>query len=165
MTTSFKLNDGYAIPWIALGTGTALYGKDATNAVAQAIAGGFTHLDGAQAYANEESLGAAIQQAGVPRAQLFVTTKLGKLPAGTSVVESLKESLRKLQLDHVDLFLIHSSAQHQDLPATWKGMEECKAAGLAKRSVGARCWIRWARGSSRPASASRTSARSTSRRS
>jgi diketogulonate reductase-like aldo/keto reductase len=141
MATSFKLNDGHAIPWIALGTGTALYGKDATNAVAQAVAGGFIHLDGAQMYKNEESLGAAIQQAGVPRNELFVTTKLATLPAGTSVVESLKESLGKLRLDYVDLFLIHVPTQHPDLPATWKGMEECKAAGLTRRSVCVPCQI------------------------
>jgi diketogulonate reductase-like aldo/keto reductase len=149
MTTSFKLNDGHAIPWIALGTGTALYGKDATTAVAQAVAGGFIHLDGAQMYKNEESLGAAIQQAGVPRN-----------------VESLKESLGKLRLDYVDLFLIHVPTQHSDLAATWKGMEECKAAGLTRRSVCVPYQILLrVLLISRLVSVSRTSARASSRRS
>jgi hypothetical protein len=132
---SVKLNDGTSIPTIAFGSGTALYGKDAAKAVVLAIKTGFRHIDTAQAYANEDSVGEAIQQAGVDRSELYITTKLHKLPADQTVSESLKTSLQKLQLEYVDLFLIHNPIEHKDIKAVWKGMEEAKAAGLTK-SIG-----------------------------
>jgi diketogulonate reductase-like aldo/keto reductase len=132
---SFKLNDGKAIPWLAIGTGTALYGQDATKSITEAINSGVTHLDGAQVYGNESSLGAGIAASGVARSNLFVTTKLGSIPNGKTVVDTLKESLGKLQLDYVDLFLIHAPFEHSDLLSVWKGMEEAHKAGLAK-SIG-----------------------------
>lgn len=84
-------------------------------------------------YANEASLGAGIVASGKPRSELYVTTKLGKLTEGESVKASLKESLQKLGLAYVDLFLIHSPIHHEGrLQEVWKGMEEVKQAGLAK---------------------------------
>ena len=112
---SVKLNDGTTIPILAFGSGTALYGKDATKQVVQAIQAGFRHIDAAQMYRNEESVGEAIVSAGVPRSELYITTKLGKLPAGKTVRDTLVESLRKLKLDYVDLFLIHMPNEHPDL--------------------------------------------------
>ncbi|OCH92212.1 Aldo/keto reductase [Obba rivulosa] len=132
---TLPLNDGRSIPWLGFGTGTALYNKDAEGAVKTAIAAGVVHLDGAQMYANEESLGAAIKAAGRPRDALWVTTKLGKLEPGETVRESLLGSLKKLQLDYVDLFLIHVPTQHTDLKGVWKQFEELKQEGLAK-SIG-----------------------------
>jgi len=134
-TLTIPLNDGNHVPWLAFGTGTALYSKDATKSVLAAISTGFVHLDGAQMYANEESLGDALVQSGVPRSSLWVTTKLGGVPAGKDVRYTLEESLRKLKTDYVDLFLIHNPQQHPDLKGTWKQMEELKKAGLAK-SIG-----------------------------
>ena len=130
-----KLNDGTSIPIIAFGSGTALYGKDATAQVAQAIKAGFRHIDAAQMYRNEDSVGDAIASSGVPRSELYVTTKLGKLPAGTTVRETLVESLRKLKLDYVDLFLIHMPNDFPDLVGIWKQFEELKKEGLTK-SIG-----------------------------
>ena len=136
MTTSYKLNDGASIPWLAIGSGTAHFGKDATAAVAQALRAGITHLDAAQIYRNEASVGEAIAQSGVPRASLFLTTKLGPLPAGKTVRDTLVESLAKLQVEYVDLFLIHAPFQHPGrVVEVWKDMEECKKEGLAK-SIG-----------------------------
>ncbi|THH33950.1 hypothetical protein EUX98_g208 [Antrodiella citrinella] len=134
-TLTIPLNDGSKIPWLGFGTGTALYSKDATKSVLAAISAGFVHLDGAQMYANEESLGDAIVQCGLPRSSLWVTTKLNTVPAGKDVRWTLEESLRKLKTDYVDLFLIHNPQQHPDIKATWKQMEELKKAGLA-RSIG-----------------------------
>ncbi|KDQ60965.1 hypothetical protein JAAARDRAFT_31962 [Jaapia argillacea MUCL 33604] len=135
-TLTFPLNDGTRIPALAFGTGTALYQKDAQHAVEVAISSGFIHLDGAQVYGNEESLGAAIAASGKPRDSLYIVTKLGKLPQGQTVVESLKESLKKLNLDYVDLFLIHMPVHHEGkLKEVWKGVEETKTQGLAK-SIG-----------------------------
>ncbi|TFY82213.1 hypothetical protein EWM64_g1799 [Hericium alpestre] len=134
--TPIKLNDGNAIPWLGFGTGTALYKKDAERMVAAAIKAGFTHLDGAQVYQNEDSLGAGIIVSGKPRSELFVTTKLYSLQPGQTVRESLQGSLKKLKLDYVDLFLIHTPLEHVGkLREVWKQFEEVKTEGLAK-SIG-----------------------------
>ena len=135
-TPTIPLNDGTTIPWLAFGSGTALYNKDASDAVAAAIRAGFRHIDAAQMYANEEHVGAGIAAAGVPRATLFVTTKLGKLPDGQTVRDTLLASLRKLRLDYVDLFLIHMPIQHAGrLPQVWREFEALQKEGLAK-SIG-----------------------------
>ncbi|KAF8969856.1 NADP-dependent oxidoreductase domain-containing protein [Flammula alnicola] len=134
MTKSFTLNTGAKIPWLGFGTGTALYKKDATDLVRLAIDNGVTHLDGAQMYENEDSLGAGIRASGKPRSELFVTTKLRGLAPGVTVKQSLKESLAKLGLEYVDLFLIHdpTSAPAGELANWWKGLEEVYHEGLAK---------------------------------
>ncbi|KAH9935129.1 Aldo/keto reductase [Epithele typhae] len=132
---TITLNDGRKIPFIGFGTGTALYGRDAEASVQRAIEVGVVHLDGAQLYGNEDSLGAAIAASGRPRDALWVTTKLGKVPEGTTVRETLVASLKKLRLEYVDLFLIHMPIHHADLAAVWRAMEECKDAGLA-RTIG-----------------------------
>ncbi|KAJ3753662.1 NADP-dependent oxidoreductase domain-containing protein [Lentinula raphanica] len=135
---TFTLNDGAQIPWIGFGTGTALYTKDSTEAVKTAIQTGLTHLDGAQLYQNEESLGKGIKESGIARQELFVTTKVFKTPEGKSVKDTLVESLKKLGLEYVDLFLIHSPLElvkDGKMKAWWKEMEEIKKEGLAK-SIG-----------------------------
>ncbi|RDX56784.1 Aldo/keto reductase [Lentinus brumalis] len=133
---TIPLNDGKQIPWLGFGTGTALYSKDAEAAIRVAIANGIVHLDGAQMYQNEDSLGNGIASSGKPRSELFVTTKLGKLPEGKTVRDTLVESLKKLKLDYVDLFLIHMPIHHEGkLKAVWKEFEELQKEGLAK-SIG-----------------------------
>jgi diketogulonate reductase-like aldo/keto reductase len=141
---TITLNDGNEIPWLGFGTGTALYGRDAKDLVSMAIKTGIVHLDGAQVYRNEDSLGAAIKDSGKPRSELWVTTKLspltpeGKTSADINVKATLQESLRKLDLDYVDLFLIHSphpANEEGSLQHLWRGMEEVKDSGLAK-SIG-----------------------------
>ncbi|KIP12225.1 hypothetical protein PHLGIDRAFT_62065, partial [Phlebiopsis gigantea 11061_1 CR5-6] len=129
------LNDGTSIPWLAFGSGTALYGKDASDAVAAAIRAGFRHIDAAQMYANEEHVGAGVAAAGVPRAELYITTKLHVLPAGKTVRDTLVESLAKLRVDYVDLFLIHMPNAHPDLQATWRDVEALQKEGLT-RTIG-----------------------------
>ncbi|KAF9246141.1 NADP-dependent oxidoreductase domain-containing protein [Melanogaster broomeanus] len=134
--STLALNDGTQVPWIAFGTGTALYGKNAEQAVALAIQSGFTHLDGAQMYKNEESLGAGIAASGKPRSELYITTKLAALEPGATPKSALEESLKKIGVDYVDQYLIHTPAQHKGkLQEVWKGMEEAKQAGLTK-SIG-----------------------------
>ena len=137
--TPIKLNDGTTIPLLAFGTGTSHYKKDAQHLVTAAINAGITHLDGAQVYANEEYLGAGIAAAGKPRERLFITTKLNKLAEGKTVRDTLVESLKKLQLDYVDLFLIHTPLFFSTVPgglkAVWKAMEAVKKEGLT-RSIG-----------------------------
>ncbi|TRM62592.1 NADP-dependent oxidoreductase domain-containing protein [Schizophyllum amplum] len=140
-TKTYTLSNGKHIPWIGFGTGTAFYGQDASGPVKQAIANGFTHLDGAQSYDNEESIGAAIKASGKQRLDLFITTKLSPnftLAPGESLKASLEGSLKKIGTDYVDLFLVHSPlAFRKDgtLPALWVAMEGLVKDGLA-RSIG-----------------------------
>lgn len=134
--SQLTLNDETRTPWIAFGTGTALYGKDAQQAVTVAIRNGFTHLDGAQQYNNEDSLGAGIAASGKPRSELYITTKLGQLKPGDTPKSALEESLRKLRVDYVDLYLVHHALSHVGrLKDIWIGMEEARNAGLTK-SIG-----------------------------
>jgi len=137
-STTIELNDSTTTPWIAYGTGTALAGKDVHEHVQLAIRTGFIHLDGAQIYANEDTLGNGILASGKGRSELYITTKLGKLKEGETVKESLQMSLRKLGLDYVDQFLIHSPTYHPGagkLKQVWKEMEGTKNDGLT-RSIG-----------------------------
>jgi diketogulonate reductase-like aldo/keto reductase len=132
------LNDGTQVPWLAFGTGTALYGRDAAALVSQAINTGIIHLDGAQAYANEETLGAGIKASGKPRSELYIVTKLKENTPIQDIKPSIIASLKKLDTDYVDLFLVHSPHGHDvrgALPALWKEMENIKNEGLAK-SIG-----------------------------
>lgn len=131
-----SLNDGNQVPWMAFGTGTSLRQKNAQNPVENAIANGFTHIDGAQMYENEESLGVAIRASGTPRSALFVTTKLDRLQPDQTAKTALQVSLKKLGLEYVDLYLVHVPGHHAGrLKEVWKMMEECKRERLAK-SIG-----------------------------
>ncbi|BGP22846.1 indole-3-acetaldehyde reductase [Rhodotorula toruloides] len=135
------LNDGNKVPGVAFGIGTAHFGNDDDNLVETlktAISAGFRHLDGAEAYRNEGSLGKAIAQSGVPREELFVTTKAGTGLA--DIPSSFDESLKKLGLSYVDLYLIHwpydfCKASYPSIQEAWKQMEAIKDSGRAK-SIG-----------------------------
>ena len=127
--TKIKLNNGTFVPWIAFGTGTKLYKKDAAEGVKKAVDGGFTHLDGAQAYGNEKSLGAGIKASGKPRSELYITTKLGRTKGSrVTVRETLERSLDELfgklegaeESRYVDLFLIHQPSDHDNWKETWE---------------------------------------------
>ncbi|EKM82552.1 hypothetical protein AGABI1DRAFT_111158 [Agaricus bisporus var. burnettii JB137-S8] len=134
----FTLNDGNRIPAIAFGTGTALYNQDASAFVRLAIETGITHLDGAQMYENEETLGKGIKSSGKPRSELFITTKLHILKPGQTVRETLVESLGKIGVDYVDLFLIHdptANRKEATLSEIWSQLEALKNEGLTK-SIG-----------------------------
>lgn len=134
--STLTLNDGNEVPWIAFGTGSAHRLQDAQNPVENAIANGFTHLDGAQMYENEESLGIAIRASGIPRSTLFVATKLDRLQPDQTAKTALQVSLKKLGLEYVDLYLVHTPGPHAGrLKEVWKMMEECKRERQAK-SIG-----------------------------
>jgi len=134
-----KLNNGAAVPMLAFGTGSALMkpaddGKIESELVEQiktAIKVGYTHLDCAQAYNTELEVGKAIQESGISRDKLFITTKtLGFAP----IAQALDASLMKLQVDHVDLYLLHIPwfEAQKPLDEAWKEMEAVKASGKAK---------------------------------
>ncbi|KAK7028829.1 hypothetical protein VNI00_014842 [Paramarasmius palmivorus] len=128
------------IPSIAYGTGTKWKWHDVTEYVEQAIDVGFSHLDTAQFYETEEYVGRAIKESALSRKELYVTTKFfysKELNHPLPVPEAVKQSLNKLGLEYIDLYLIHNPkfTPDQDLEGTWKEFEKLKADGLAK-SIG-----------------------------
>lgn len=134
---TLSLNNGVQIPQFGYGT-WQVPPETAQDRVAEALEIGYRHIDTAQMYGNEAGVGAAIAASGLPRDEVFVTTKLNNNRHDPAVVaQALDESLEKLQLDQVDLFLIHWPLPTIDIDFvdTWKAMEEVYAAGKA-RAIG-----------------------------
>lgn len=134
---NITLNDGTAIP--QLGFGTWQVPDDvAETSVATALAAGYRHIDTAAIYGNEEGVGRALAASGIPRDELFVTTKLwNDKHAKDDARKAIETSLTKLGLDHVDLYLIHWPATKFPglFVEAWDAMQEFKAEGLT-RSIG-----------------------------
>lgn len=110
---------------------------EAESLVRSAIATGFRHFDTAQAYYNEAGVGRGVRSAGIPREQLFVTSKLrGRDMGHTSALRSFDESMKRLGLDYLDLFLIHwPMPAHDRYVETWKALIEIQRSGRV-RSIG-----------------------------
>lgn len=131
----FKLNDGNLIPRIGFGTYQLEKGEQTEEAVRCAIDAGYRLIDCARFYNNEASVGAALNTCGIPREELFVTTKVwNDRQLDGTVRESVEESLRDLQLDYLDLLLIHWPVEDHYVD-TWKIFEELQREGLV-RSIG-----------------------------
>lgn len=135
-TPALPLNDGNSIPQLGFGA-WRLEEADAPKVVGAAIDAGYRHIDTAQGYDNEAGVGEAIAQASVARDQLFVTSKLRNGHQGyDSALRSLDESLGRLKLDYLDLFLIHWPAPEHDRYAdTWRALVEARKQGKV-RSIG-----------------------------
>jgi 2,5-diketo-D-gluconate reductase A len=111
--------------------------EDIVAAVGQALKVGYRHIDTAAIYGNEEGVGQAIADSGIPRDELFITTKLWNSEhERAKVMPAAQESLKKLGLDYLDLYLIHwpTPAKENYLDA-WLGMEDVREAGIT-RSIG-----------------------------
>jgi len=125
------LADGNHVPVLGLGVWQVPDGTECVNAVRSALELGYRHIDTAQAYGNEESVGRALRDSGVPREQVFITTKF--FPGRKDPVAEAEQSLRRLGIDQVDLYLVHWP---QGGPTwAWPGMERARELGYA-RSVG-----------------------------
>lgn len=109
LTDIYSLNNGITIPKVGFGTWQIPDGDVAYRAVSEALAAGYRHIDTALVYGNEKSVGRAIAHSGIPRSELFVTTKL---PAQTKdrigVIDAFNRSLDNLDMPYVDLYLIHA---------------------------------------------------------
>jgi diketogulonate reductase-like aldo/keto reductase len=125
------LADGNQMPMLGLGVWQVPNGVACVNAVRWALDLGYRHIDTAQAYGNEESVGKALRDSGVPRDDVFITTKF--FPARTDPVAEAGQSLRQLGVDQVDLYLVHWP--QGGATWAWPGMERARELGFA-RSIG-----------------------------
>ncbi len=135
-----KLLNNIEIPMLGYGTYKTAADEEGLQMIKDAIKAGYRHIDTAQGYKNEHLVGRAIRESGIPRNQFFVTTKVWNDNQGyDKTKESIEESLNKLNIDYIDLLLIHwpipqgKNDEWKKLnQETWKAMEEYYDAGLIK---------------------------------
>ncbi|MHA2357756.1 MAG: aldo/keto reductase [Candidatus Heimdallarchaeaceae archaeon] len=141
ITTKLKLNNNVNIPLFGLGTYLSASGLEVENAVKTALDVGYRHIDTARFYHNEESIGKAIREYSLPRKEVFLTTKLWNTDHGyEKAINAFHGSLRRLDIEYVDLFLIHWPVEKLR-NETWKALEEvykegyCKAIGVSNYTI------------------------------
>ena len=126
-----KLNNGVEIPILGFGVFQITDPAECERSVVEAIQTGYNHIDTAASYQNEEAVGRGIKQSGVEREKLFITTKLWIQSNGyEGTLEAFERSLKRLQLDYIDLFLIHQP--YGDVYREWRAMEELYGQGKVK---------------------------------
>ncbi len=125
------LSDGRAIPTLGFGVWQVPDGQECVNAVRWALECGYRHIDTAQAYGNEQSVGQALRESGLPRDEVFLATKFH--PARTDPAAEAEQSVRRLGVDHLDLYIIHWPQKGPTW--AWPGMEAARERGYA-RSIG-----------------------------
>ena len=125
------LADGAQMPMLGLGVWQVPNGRECVDAVRWALELGYRHIDTAQAYGNEESVGQGLRESDVPRDEVFVTTKFH--PARKDPVAEVERSLERLGLDHVNLYIVHWPKGGPTW--AWTGMERARELGYA-RSIG-----------------------------
>lgn len=129
-----KLNNGIEMPILGFGVFQVPDAAECEKSVLTALEAGYRSIDTAASYGNEESVGTALKKSGIARKDLFVTTKLWVADAGYEKAKKAFEvSLNKLQLDYLDLYLIHQP--YSDVHGAWRAMEELYEAGKI-RAIG-----------------------------
>ncbi len=137
LTDTYTLSNGVKIPCVGFGTWQSQPGSETEEAVRHALQAGYRHVDTAQGYNNEESVGKAVKESGVPRQEVFLTTKLVNSVRGyRETLAAFDASARKLGTDYVDLFLLHWPIPYdfrdnwEKMNAeSWRAMEELHRAG------------------------------------
>lgn len=129
---TLALNDGHVIPQLGFGV-FLVEPAETERIVAEALEIGYRHIDTAAIYGNEEGVGRAVAASGIPRDELFITTKLWNADQGAqSAHDAIDASLEKLGLEQVDLYLIHWPTPKRDLyVASWQALQQIKADGKA----------------------------------
>jgi 2,5-diketo-D-gluconate reductase A len=129
-----KLNNGVEIPILGFGVFQITDCNECENCVVDAIEAGYSHIDTAASYQNEEAVGNGIKQSGVAREKLFITTKLWIQRNGyEGTISAFENSLKRLQVDYIDLYLIHQP--FGDVYGEWRAMEELYQQGKV-RAIG-----------------------------
>ncbi|GIQ68851.1 glyoxal reductase [Xylanibacillus composti] len=130
-----ELNNGVRMPWLGLGVFQVEEGEEVINSVRYALEAGYRSIDTAAGYRNEAGVGTAIKQSGIKREEIFVTTKLANSDQGyESTLQAFEESRRKLDLEYIDLYLIHwpGKDKYKD---TWRAFEKLYKEGYI-RAIG-----------------------------
>lgn len=135
LKSTTKLANGVEMPWFGLGVFKVQEGQEVIDSVKAAIKAGYRSIDTASVYGNEEGVGQAIRESGVAREELFITTKVWNNEQGyDSTLAAFDQSLSRLGLDYVDLYLVHwpIRAKYKD---TWRALEKLYADGRV-RAIG-----------------------------
>jgi len=129
------LHNGVQMPWVGLGVYKVKEGEEVKNAVRTALEIGYRHIDTAAFYENEEGVGQAIRESGIPREQVFVTTKVWNTDQGyETTLKAFDTSLKKLGFDYVDLYLVHWPVKGK-YKETYKALEKLYKDGYV-RAIG-----------------------------
>jgi diketogulonate reductase-like aldo/keto reductase len=132
ISSKVKLNNGVEMPWFGLGVFLSNEGEEVENAVKVALQNGYRHIDTAAIYKNERGVGKAIKESGVPREEIFITSKVWNTDQDyKTTLAAYEVSLEKLQTDYLDLYLIHWPKGKRSVE-TWKAMEEIYEQGKVK---------------------------------
>ncbi|HEY8305391.1 MAG TPA: aldo/keto reductase [Lapillicoccus sp.] len=141
LTEAYTLRNGTQIPQVGFGTWLLEEGNECYDAVADALRLGYRHIDTARAYGNEASVGRAIRDSGIPREQLYITSKLpAEAKAYDRALEEFETTMDQIGLDYLDLYLIHAPWPWDEIgkdcrrenQQIWKAMEEFLATGRVK---------------------------------
>lgn len=136
-----KLNNDVEMPLLGLGVYQINPGAETENAVKWALQAGYRHIDTAQFYGNESSVGEAVRKSGIPREEIFVTTKVQNKNQGyEKTIRTFQESLERFGFDYIDLYLIHWPVENKRRD-TWKAMEtileekNCRSVGVSNYTI------------------------------
>jgi methylglyoxal/glyoxal reductase len=134
-TDTTTLHNGVKMPWLGLGVYKMANDEEVKNAVKSALSIGYRSIDTAALYKNEEGVGQAIKDSGVPREEIFLTTKVWNSDQGyESTLRAFENSLKRLGVDYVDLYLIHWPVAGK-YKETWRALEDLYETGKA-RAIG-----------------------------
>ncbi len=135
LSSTVRLNNGVEMPWVGFGTFKSEPGKVTEQAVAWALEIGYRHVDTAAVYGNEADVGRAVRASGIPRSQVFVTTKVWNADQGyEQTLRAFDESSRKLGIGAIDLYLVHWPVKGKSAD-TWRALEKLQADGRV-RAIG-----------------------------
>jgi diketogulonate reductase-like aldo/keto reductase len=135
VSRSVRLNNSVEIPRVGLGVFQSARGEETRSAVREALRLGYRHIDTARVYRNEQDVGAAVRESGVPRAEVFVTTKLWNDDQGyDSALRAFDASLKRLGLEYIDLYLLHWPVHRKRLES-WRALEQLLGDGRV-RAIG-----------------------------